>query len=126
MGRVDLVMQRARETGRIGDPAVRQEIAKLLTLAKTAEWTALRSRAAQAQGRPQGPEGSLGKLAASVVARQANQVHTMISGADAMLPGEDSPMGGVIAELLVSPPAISIAGAPDEIHRNLISERDRK
>jgi len=123
MGRVDLVLQRARETGKFDDPAVRQEIARLLTLAKTAEWTALRSRAAQAQGRPQGPEGSLGKLAASVVARKANQVHTMISGADAMLTGEDSPMGGVIAEILVSTPAISIAGGTDEIQRNIISER---
>src|SRR3546814_20757942 len=96
---------------------------KLLTIAKAAEWTALRSRAAQAQGRPQGPEGSLGKLAASIVARKANQVHTMISGADAMLTGEDSPLGGVIAEILVSTPAISIAGGPDEIQRNIISER---
>src|SRR5690606_523569 len=123
MGRVDLVLPRARETGKINDPAVRQEIARLLILAKTAEWTALRSRAAQAAGRPQGPEGSLGKLAASFVARKANQVHTMISGADAMLSGEDSPMGGVIAEILISTPAISIAGGTDEIQRNIISER---
>src|SRR3546814_21067798 len=64
MGRVDLVMQRARETGRNADPAVRQEIAKLLTPAKTAEWTALRSRAPHAQGRPQGPGGPLATLAA--------------------------------------------------------------
>ena len=48
---------------------VRQEIAKLMIMAKSAEWTARRARAAQEQGRPQGPEGSLGKLAASNVAR---------------------------------------------------------
>jgi len=47
----------------------------------------------------------------------------MISGADAMLTGADSPMGGVIAEILVSTPAISIAGGTDEIQRNIISER---
>ena len=73
---------------------VRQEIAKLLTLAKSAEWTARRARAAQMQGRPQGPEGSLGKLASSHVARAAARVHTLISGADAMLTGEDGPMDG--------------------------------
>ena len=64
-GRVDLVMQRARETGKIDDPVVRQEIAKLLIMAKSAEWTARRARTAQEQGKPQGPEGSLGKLVGS-------------------------------------------------------------
>ena len=62
-GRVDLVMKRAKETGKITDPVVRQEIAKLLIMSKSAEWTARRARAAQNQGKPQGPEGSLGKLA---------------------------------------------------------------
>ena len=47
----------------------------------------------------------------------------MISGADAMLTGDDSPMGGVIAEVLISTPAISIAGGTDEIQKNIISER---
>lgn len=122
-GRVDLILERAKQTGRNADPVVRQEIAKLLILSKTAEWTALRARAAQMQGRPQGPEGSLGKLVASHVARAAARVHTQISGADAMLSGEDGPMNGLIAEILVSVPAGSIAGGTDEIQRNIISER---
>ena len=123
MGRVDLVMERAKATGKLEDPAARQEIAKLLILSKSAEWTARRAREAQIQGRNQGPEGSIGKLAASHVARLANHVHTLITGADAMLTEEDSPMDGVIAEILVSTPAISIAGGTDEIQRNIISER---
>ena len=122
-GRVDLVVERAKATGKNTDPTVRQEIAKLLIMAKAAEWTARRARTAQEQGRPQGPEGSLGKLASSKVARAAAHVHTLISGADAMLTGEDSPMGGTIAEILVSVPATSIAGGTDEIQRNIISER---
>jgi alkylation response protein AidB-like acyl-CoA dehydrogenase len=122
-GRVDLIMPRAKETGRIGDPVVRQEIGKLLTMAKAAEWTARRSRTAQEQGKPQGPEGSLGKLVSSHIARAAARLHTQITGADALLSGEDSPMGGVIAEILVSVPATSIAGGTDEIQRNIISER---
>jgi alkylation response protein AidB-like acyl-CoA dehydrogenase len=122
-GRVDLVIERARKAGVNGDPVVRQEIAKLLVMSKSAEWTARRARAAQMQGKPQGPEGSLGKLASSHVARAAARVHTMISGADAMLSGEDGAMGGVIAEILVSVPAGSIAGGTDEIQRNIISER---
>ncbi|MCY4012551.1 MAG: acyl-CoA dehydrogenase [Gammaproteobacteria bacterium] len=122
-GRVDLVVDRANATGRMDDPVVRQEIAKLLTMARSAEWTARRARAAHEQGRPQGPEGSLGKLASSNVARLANHVHTMIAGADAMLSGEDGALEGLIAEILVSVPATSIAGGTDEIQRNIIAER---
>ena len=122
-GRLDLILPRARETGKIQDPVVRQEIARLLVLAKSAEYTARRARMAQQQGKPQGPEGSIGKLAASHVARAAARVHTQLNGADALLTGEDSPMNGVIAEILVSTPATSIAGGTDEIQRNIIAER---
>ena len=122
-GRVDLVVERAKETGRNTDPAVRQEIARLLIMAKSAEWTAQRARTAQAQGREPGPEGSIGKLVNSEIARIANNVHTMISGADAMLTGADSPRDGVIAEILISTPALSIAGGTDEVQKNIISER---
>jgi alkylation response protein AidB-like acyl-CoA dehydrogenase len=122
-GRVELVIPRAREVGKFDDPVVRQEIAKLMVLAKSAEWTARRARSAQEQGRPQGPEGSLGKLAASHVARMAARVHTMISGADALLSGSDGALDGTIAEILVSVPATSIAGGTDEIQRNIIAER---
>ena len=122
-GRVDLIIERAKETGANKDPVARQEIAKLMTLAKSAEWTARRARAAQRQGRPQGPEGSLGKLAASHVARACARVHTLMTGAAAMLTGAESPRDGIIAEILVSVPAVSIAGGTDEIQRNIIAER---
>lgn len=122
-GRVDLVVDRAKSTGTSTDPNIRQQIAKLLILSKSAEWTARRARAAQQLGRPQGPEGSLGKLASSNVARAASHVHTLISGTDAMLTGSESPLEGIIAEILVSVPATSIAGGTDEIQRNIISER---
>src|SRR5271163_275158 len=122
-GRVDLIIERAKETGANRDPHVRQEIARLMIMAKSAEWTARRARAAQQQGRPQGPEGSLGKLAASHVARACSRVHTLITGTQAMLTGPESPREGIVAEILVSVPAVSIAGGTDEIQRNIISER---
>ena len=68
-------------------------------------------------------EGSLGKLASSNIARAGARVHTLLAGADAMLAGSDGAMEGVIAEILISTPAISIAGGTDEIQRNIISER---
>ena len=122
-GRVDLIVERAVATGKIDEPVARQEIAKLLTMACAADWTAQRARAAQEQGRPQGPEGSLGKLAGSNIARLACHVHTLVSGADAMLSGEDAAMDGLIAEILISVPATSIAGGTDEIQRNIVAER---
>ena len=122
-GRVDLVIERARETGRNQDPVVRQEIAKLLALTRAAEWTAQRAREARKAGRPPGPEGSLGKLCGSHIARAAAEVHTLISGTDAMLSGADGARDGVIAEVLVSVPGQSIAGGTDEIQRNIIAEK---
>ena len=52
----------------------------------------------RAGGGPPGPEGSLGKLASSVIARQAARVHALIAGPHGMLvPG--SPLDGTIAPL---------------------------
>ena len=122
-GRVDLLVPRAFDSNRIEDPTVRQELAKLLIMSSSAQWTARRARAGQQRGKPQGPEGSLGKLAASHVARAAARVHTLISGADAMLAGADGAEDGIVAEILLSVPAVSIAGGTDEIQRNIIAER---
>jgi len=122
-GRADLIVERARATGRNRDPLVRQEIVKLLSLARASEWTARRAKAARVLGRPPGPEGSLGKLYASEVARACARVHTLISGSDALLAGADGPLDGIIAEILLSVPAVSIAGGTDEIQRNIVSER---
>ena len=122
-GRADLVVERARAAGVAGDPVVRQEIARVLSLQRASRWTAERARAGLALGRTPGPEGSIGKLATSLVARQAADVHGRIAGAEGMLTGPDSPAGGLIAEVLVSVPAQSIAGGTDEIQRNILGEK---
>jgi alkylation response protein AidB-like acyl-CoA dehydrogenase len=122
-GRVDLIVKRAQETGRNTDPVVRQEIAKLLSLARAASWTAERAKQARVQGRPPGPEGSIGKLCSSHIARAAADTHALISGADALLTGNDGAEDGIIAEILVSVPGQSIAGGTDEIQHNILSER---
>jgi len=45
------------------------------------------------------------------------------TGSQPWSPSDDSPMSGLLAEILVSVPASSIAGGTDEIQRNIISER---
>jgi alkylation response protein AidB-like acyl-CoA dehydrogenase len=81
-----------------------------------------------------GPEGSLGKLATSVLYRRLAEFGPAILGADAML--IDGYEGGsmmrwdmrsngeyVIQQSLVASPGMSIAGGTDEIQRNIIGDR---
>ena len=124
-GRPDLVIEHARSAGVTADPLIRQEIARLVTLQRVSQWTAERAKRARQSGRPPGPEGSIGKLALSNVARQAAKVHSMIAGARGTLAGDapGSPLGGLLAEITLSVPAQSIAGGTDEIQHNIIGER---
>jgi alkylation response protein AidB-like acyl-CoA dehydrogenase len=124
-GRADLVVDHARAAGRTADPVVRQEISRLLCVQRASEWTAERAQAACKLGRPPGAEGSIGKLALSNVARQAAGVHSLVAGAGGLLAGGDpaAPLDGVLAEILISVPAQSIAGGTDEIQHNVLGER---
>jgi len=122
-GRSDLLIERAQTLGLAGDPVIRQEIAKVYSLVRAGEWTMMRAAAARRAGRPPGPEGSVGKLAASRVAHRSAAAHGLIAGARGLLKRSEDPLDAVVAEVLVSTPAQSIAGGTDEIQRNIIAER---
>ncbi|MEY4159108.1 MAG: hypothetical protein RL743_1603 [Actinomycetota bacterium] len=122
-GRADLVVERAIANGTATDPIVRDRIAALHSFRMANEWTALRARANRELGRQPGPEGSLGKLAASEVALRAALLHSRIAGANGMLTDNGDPAHPTIAEVLVSTPAQSIAGGTDEIQKNIIGEK---
>ena len=115
-GRVDLLVERARARGRSADAVVRQEVARVLSMQRVSAWTAERARHNRAAGKEPGPEGSIGKLALSNVARAAARAHTLIAG----MAVEGDP---VVKEVLLSVPAQSIAGGTDEIQRNILAER---
>lgn len=121
-GRADLLADRAHVTATATDATVRQAIADTIGFQRAHAWTADRAVAARALGRSPGPEGSLGKLAASELSRRCNRTHTAIGGAAAMLTETDDPVHAAVAEVLVSTPAQSIAGGTDEIQRNIIGE----
>jgi len=122
-GRVDLVIERLKDSEVAKDPIVRQEVARLIAMQRISIWTAERAQVARTMGKTPGPEGSVGKLSTSQTARLASKVHMMISGASAMLTGPDSPMKGIIAEVFTSVPAQSIAGGTDEIQKNILGEK---
>src|SRR5439155_105340 len=122
-GRADLIVPQATATGTADDPVIRQEVVEAMTVARVSRWNVERSMIARRQGRPPGPEGSLAKLSGSNIGRASAHVHARMVGAHGMLSGPDSPLDGVIAEIIVSVPAGSIAGGTDEIQHNIIGER---
>ncbi len=122
-GRVDLIARRLAETGHDSNDVSRDEAMKVIALQRVSALTAARARAQRELGNPPGAEGSVGKLATSVAARGAAHVHAMITGADAMVDSPDAVAQGVVAEVILSVPAQSIAGGTDEIQRNILAER---
>ena len=122
MGRFDLVVERAADLHPRHDAVTRDEVMKLVAFQKAAQWTADRAKAARALGRPPGSEGSIGKLAASEVARRSHHAHASLAGPYGMLRSTDDPLDAVIGEVLVSTPAQSIAGGTDEIQHNIIGD----
>lgn len=121
-GRFDLVAGRAAANGSDTDPIVRDEMMRVHAMHAAAGWTAARAKAARELGRPPGSEGSIGKLATSDIARQCNRTHSLIAGAQGMLREGADPVDAVVAEVLVSTPAQSIAGGTDEIQHNILGE----
>lgn len=105
------------------DPLIRQEFARLYSLASVMKYTGYRNLTALSQGRPPGPEGSIGKLIlVEFLARQA-ALAVKAAGPAGSLLGNDSPDGGRWSMLMLSYPGLKIAGGTDEILRNLIGER---
>jgi len=139
-GRANMLGAEARRRERTNDPLVRQEITRALSLRDISGWTTDRARAARRAGKPPGAEGSLAKLHLSDIARLSHTAHTSIAGAAGMLTGADASSAPsddptttatrqqrapeeIVAEVLISTPAQSIAGGTDEIQHNIIGER---
>ncbi len=120
---VDQFATLAKERGVDGDPAVRQNLARLHALNSLNRWNMLRAKAAvKAGGRP-GPEASLGKLMVSRITRLSRDVGMQVAGPTGVLAGSDGPLGGSLAQQYLGAPAPSIYGGSDEIQHNIIGER---
>jgi alkylation response protein AidB-like acyl-CoA dehydrogenase len=109
--------------GRADDQVLRDKVMRIYTLMEITRFTSLRVQAAKAAGRGPGPEVSTGKLVASELVRQLRDVGLEALGPHGQLMGADTPLGGMLQQLALFSPAISIAGGSDQIQRNIIGER---
>ena len=109
--------------GRGDDKVLRDKVMRIYTLMEITRYTSLRVQAARDAGRGPGPEVSTGKLVASELVRQLRDVGLEALGPHGQLMGDDTPLGGMLQQLALFSPAISIAGGSDQIQRNIIGER---
>jgi alkylation response protein AidB-like acyl-CoA dehydrogenase len=112
----------AQQRGRAGDPHIRQQLARLITIAETGRWNARRGRAEARRG-DGSSVASIGKLVQTQIMKLSAEIALDILGPDGMLAGPDGPQDGRFAEAFVFAPASSIYGGTDEIQHNIAAER---
>ena len=118
-----MLRQLAKDLGRNTDPIIRQRLAELYTLDEISRYTQLRAKSAIAAGGRPGPEASTGKLTVSNITRRSRDLGLQILGAMGMLAGPDAPLNGMVQEMAIFSPAVSIYGGSDEVQHNIIGER---
>ena len=120
--KTNLLIELARETGRLSDPYIRQQIARVDALATVNRWNTQRSRAAADRGEAAALM-ALGKIAMSRILHETACVETEIVGAEAMLTGPENPIGDAVTFRTMNAYFTSIGGGTDQIQRNIIGER---
>ena len=109
----------AQDTGRVSDPTVRQNLARMYSLQQIGKFSSLRARAGTASaGAP-----NMAKLMMSDMLRLNREVGTQILGAEMMLMAPDAEHGGGVQEMTLFSPGPSIYGGTDQVQRNILGER---
>jgi alkylation response protein AidB-like acyl-CoA dehydrogenase len=101
-------------------PVHRDRVLRSYTDLRIAQWTALRSQAARAAGRPPGPEDSGAKLTTNRMIKALAGRAVEIGGPSATVVAD--PPASWQTMFLVSP-SLSIRGGTDEIQHNILGER---
>jgi alkylation response protein AidB-like acyl-CoA dehydrogenase len=119
--RLDLI-ELARDRGRLQDPALRQQLARVLAYRQLNALNLERAKAEMAEG-GSSPVMSLGKLAMSRILHEEARLMTAILGAESLLDGPQNPLGEDANYRAFNAYMTSIGGGTDQIQRNIISER---
>jgi alkylation response protein AidB-like acyl-CoA dehydrogenase len=120
--KANLLVDVAREAGRLDDTYIRQQIARVDALATVNRWNAQRSKAATDRVES-ATLLALGKIAMSRILHETARVETEIVGPEAMLTGPDNPVGDAVTFRTLNAYFTSIGGGTDQIQRNIIGER---
>jgi alkylation response protein AidB-like acyl-CoA dehydrogenase len=112
----------ARKAGRLDDPLIRQDIARVIALRKLNALNMTRAKAEMAQG-GSSPLMSIGKLAMSKILHEEARVRTAILGAESLLDGAENPLAQDTNFRTLNAYMTSIGGGTDQIQRNIIGER---
>lgn len=112
----------AREAGRLGDPLVRQDLARVLGLRRVNALNNSRAKTDLETG-TSSPIMSLGKLAMSRILHEEARLRTALLGANSLLDGEAFPRSDDANFLTLNAYFTSIGGGTDQIQRNIIGER---
>jgi alkylation response protein AidB-like acyl-CoA dehydrogenase len=108
----------------IEDRQVREQIADFIVKGRGLRYTSLRTLTAISQGRPPGPEASMGKLVGAVLQQEAASFAMELAGAGgALLDEKATPAAAAWQERYLAIPGLRIAGGTDEVLRNIIAER---
>jgi alkylation response protein AidB-like acyl-CoA dehydrogenase len=134
-GGADLLISMARETSAASDPLVRQDLARLYTLAELGRFNSLRLKGVRESGSDIPGMPNLAKLSMSQIVRLTREIGLRIIGAGGMLHAYDDadrrklveatgrPLHALVTELALLSPAPSIYGGTDQVQRNIIGER---
>ncbi len=108
----------------LDDRAVRSKLAHWAVKDSGLKYTSYRAVSALSKGQRPGPENSIGKLVAGSMLQEIAAFAMELDGAAGVLsdPAEAG-AGGRFQAMLLSSPAMRIAGGTDEILRNIIAER---
>jgi len=128
-GQFDALVNLARESGRLGDPSIRQRLGEIEGYVLAHEYSGYRQLSADTQGKSAGIIGMMTKLHSTNIGQSFAKLAIDLLGDDAMMaPGQrvaqraPSNHGAWIGQYMYSL-GIAIAGGTANIQRNVIAER---
>jgi alkylation response protein AidB-like acyl-CoA dehydrogenase len=130
-----MVLEAARQAGRLDDPIVRQGLMRLYSSNEIARVGGQRLKAEKAAGRDLPGFGNMAKLSMSEILRTARELGLAVLGPHGTLHSYDGAgrkalteagvpsMAAMVSEMALFSPGPMIYGGTDQIQRNIIGER---
>ena len=118
------VVDKARETGKINDPVVRQDLAWAYSKIEIIRYQSERMNALAAAGHEPGPEASTGKMMWSEYTRRFGEITMNIVGPEALIrPDGEGYRTNEWQGAFLGSRSGTIWGGTAEIQRNIVGER---